>query len=191
MEAKEVKSFSKPTGYCFLSHTPEWIHNLFNNIIFNIVKLNNTEVPDDLWKSIFTVRENMLAILEKHYIKSKHYIFTNELIDGDPYDQRVYNSVVRLSEKMGVTMLSIVLHCDYKKLIKRIQSSKRRKVNKVTDPSYIKKKIAGKKLFVPNGALEIDNSNLSVKEVAKKIIDKVRNKKLVEASISSLERTRG
>ncbi|WP_168464144.1 hypothetical protein [Wolbachia endosymbiont of Ctenocephalides felis wCfeT] len=25
MEAKEVKSFSKPTGYCFLSHTPEWI----------------------------------------------------------------------------------------------------------------------------------------------------------------------
>ncbi|WP_168464322.1 hypothetical protein [Wolbachia endosymbiont of Ctenocephalides felis wCfeT] len=33
MEAKEVKSFSKPTGYCFLSHTPEWIHMFLERII--------------------------------------------------------------------------------------------------------------------------------------------------------------
>ncbi|WP_168464198.1 hypothetical protein [Wolbachia endosymbiont of Ctenocephalides felis wCfeT] len=40
LETKEVKSFSKPTGYCFLSHTPEWIlekkwHNL-RPLLFNI-----------------------------------------------------------------------------------------------------------------------------------------------------------
>lgn len=62
-------------------------NNLFNNIIFDIVKLQDAEVPDELWEKIFAVRKNVLAILEKHYIKSKHYIFTNELIEGDPYDR--------------------------------------------------------------------------------------------------------
>lgn len=41
----------------------------------------------------------MLAILEQYYIKSKHYIFINELIDGNPHDQKLYNSVVNLSKK--------------------------------------------------------------------------------------------
>ncbi|WP_246168437.1 leucine-rich repeat domain-containing protein [Wolbachia endosymbiont of Ctenocephalides felis wCfeT] len=39
MEAKEVKSFSKPTGYCFLSHTPEWIHEGVK-ILINFLKKN-------------------------------------------------------------------------------------------------------------------------------------------------------
>ncbi len=30
-------------------------------------------------KKIFTIRENMLAILEQYSTKSKHYIFINEL----------------------------------------------------------------------------------------------------------------
>ncbi len=126
-------------------------NNLFNNIEFDIVKLQDAEVPDDLWEKIFAVRENILAILEKHYVKSKHYIFTNELIEGDLYDQRLYNLVVNLS----------------------------------------------KKIFIPEGSLEIDNLNLSAKEIAKKIVEemkKEKNGKLIKTSVINhlkIESTRG
>ncbi len=172
-------------------------NNLFNNIIFDIVKLQDAEVPDDLWEKIFAVRENMLAILEKHYIKSKHYIFTNELIEGDSYDQRLYNSVVNLSKKMDMEILPVVLHCNNKELVKRVQSEERYQENKITDSDFAMKKIEGKRLFIPEGTLEIGNSNLSAKEVAEKIVEemkKEKNGKLIKASVTNhlkTERTRG
>lgn len=162
-------------------------NDLFNNIIFKVVKLKNSEVTDDLWGKIFTVRENMLAILEKHHIKSKHYIFTNELIEGDLYDQRIYNSVVGLSEKMGVEILPVVLYCNNKELVRRIQSKKRLQENKIVDLNFAMKRIKGKKLFVPEGSLEIDNSSLSSRKVAERIIKKVKSGgKLVKTSVNSL-----
>lgn len=168
-------------------------NNLFNNIIFKIVKLRNAEVTSELWEKIFAVRENMLSMLEKHYIESKHYIFTNELIDGDPYNQRLYNSVVNLSKKVGVEILPVVLHCNSEELVKRVQSEERYQENKTTDSDFAIKKIEGKRLFVPEGAFEIDNSNLSAKEVAKKIVEKIKGEKLVETSVTNnltTERTR-
>lgn len=163
-------------------------NNLFNNIIFDIVKLQNAEVPDDLWEKIFAVRENMLAILEKHYIKSKHYIFTNELIEGDSYDQRLYNSVVNLSKKMDMEILPVVLHCNNKELVKRVQSEERYQENKITDSDFAMKKIEGKRLFIPEGTLEIGNSNLSAKEVAKKLVEEMKeekNGKLIKISVTN------
>lgn len=165
-------------------------NNLFNNIIFNVVRLPSDEVPDELWESIFAVRENMLSILEKHYIKSKHYIFTNELIEGDSYDQRVYNSIVNLGNKMNAEILSVVLHCNREELIKRVQSEERKNEKKITDPEFLIKRIEGRKIFVPEGALEIDTSNLSEAEVAKQILKEVNSsKELVETSITSNPRT--
>ncbi|WP_341812839.1 MULTISPECIES: AAA family ATPase [unclassified Wolbachia] len=163
-------------------------NNLFNNIIFDIVKLQNAEVPDDLWEKIFAVRENILAILEKYYVKLKHYIFTNELIEGDPYDQKIYNSVINLSKKMGVKIFPVVLHCNNEELVKRVQSEERYQENKITDSDFAMKRIEGKRLFIPEGTLEIGNSNLSAKEVAKKIIEEMkeeRNGKLIKTSITN------
>ncbi|NEV49249.1 hypothetical protein EUZ93_01860 [Wolbachia pipientis] len=166
-------------------------NNLFNNIIFDIVKLQDAEVPDDLWEKIFAVRENMLAILEKHYI------FTNELIEGDSYDQRLYNSVVNLSKKMGVKIFPVVLHCNNEELVRRVQSEERHQENKITDSDFAMKKIEEKRLFIPEGTLEIGNSNLSAKEVAKKIVEemkKEKNGKLIKTSVTNhlkTERTRG
>lgn len=71
-------------------------NNLFNNIIFDIVA---DSCNDDLWEKIFVVKKNILAILAEHHIKSKHYIFTNELIEGDPYDKKTYDLIVNLSKK--------------------------------------------------------------------------------------------
>lgn len=143
-------------------------NNLFNNIIFDMIDFRNAEVTSEIWEEIFVIRENMLAILEKYHIESKHYIFTNELIKGDSYDQKVYNSVVNLSKKMNVEILSMVLYCNSGELVKRVQLKEREQERKITDSDFAMRRIKGKKLFAPQGSLGIDNSNLSAKEVAKK-----------------------
>ncbi|MDD9336811.1 MAG: hypothetical protein PV345_05955 [Wolbachia sp.] len=53
--------------------------------------INATVSSNNLWKKIFEVRQHALEILSKYYIKSKHYIFTNELIEDDSYDYNTYN----------------------------------------------------------------------------------------------------
>ncbi|MCA4773831.1 hypothetical protein [Wolbachia endosymbiont of Mansonella perstans] len=129
----------------------------------------------------------MLAVLGEHHIKSKHYIFTNELIDGDSYDKRIYSSMVNLGEKMGVEILPVVLHCDNEELIKRIESKKRYQEGKITDLDFAIKRTREKRLFVPEGSLEIDNSNLSAKEVAERIVKGMNNgEKLVKTSVNNL-----
>ncbi|MDN5247761.1 MAG: hypothetical protein QWI36_01305 [Wolbachia endosymbiont of Tyrophagus putrescentiae] len=149
-------------------------NNMFNDIIFNIVNLKGNNVPDNLWNSIFKVRENLLAILGKYHSKSKHYIFTNELIEGDCYDRKIYDSVVNLSNSMQVKMLPVVLHCsDIGELMKRIQFEERRQYNKITNLYYAMERTREKKLFIPPNALEIDNSNLSAEKVAKRIIEEM------------------
>ncbi|NSM56453.1 ATP-binding protein [Wolbachia endosymbiont of Atemnus politus] len=167
-------------------------NNLFNNIILGVVKLTNNKVINDLWEKIFAVRENMLAILGKYHIKSKHYIFTNELIDGDSYDQRVYSSMVNLGKEMSVEILPVVLHCNNEELVKHVQSKERYQENKIINSDFAMKRIEGKRLFVPEGSLEIDNSSLSAKEVAERIVEEMKGReKLIKTSINNLaKRTR-
>ncbi|MDG7053520.1 MAG: hypothetical protein LKM45_06665, partial [Wolbachia endosymbiont of Alcedoecus sp.] len=58
---------------------------------------------------------------------------------------------------------------------------------KITDSDFAIKRIRGKRLFVPEGSLEIDNSNLSAKEVAERIVKRMNNgKKLVNTSVNNL-----
>ncbi|WP_246228188.1 hypothetical protein [Wolbachia endosymbiont of Litomosoides brasiliensis] len=87
---------------------------------------------------------------------------------------------------MGVKILPVVLHCNSKELVERIQSEDRHQGNKITDPDFAIKKIEEKRLFIPKGAFEINNSELSAKGVAKKIADKIKNgKRLVETSVTN------
>ncbi|MDN5247728.1 MAG: AAA family ATPase [Wolbachia endosymbiont of Tyrophagus putrescentiae] len=160
-------------------------NTVFNDLIFNFVNLQNSIVPDDVWEQIFEVRKNVVRVLEKYYIKSKHYIFTNELLEGDTYDQRVYNLAVNLSKKINTQIFPVVLHCSHDELIKRIKlkSARNKNRNLVTDPNFTIKRIQEKKLLIPKDAFEIDNSTLSVKETVSKIIEEVKNRKLTVAFI--------
>jgi hypothetical protein len=105
--------------------------------------------------------------------------------------------VVNLSKKMGVKIFPVVLHCNNEELVRRVQSEERHQENKITDSDFAMKKIEGKRLFIPEGTLEIGNSNLSAKEVAKKIVEemkKEKNGKLIKTSVTNhlkTERTRG
>ncbi|WP_339045500.1 AAA family ATPase [Candidatus Mesenet endosymbiont of Agriotes lineatus] len=148
-------------------------NSMFNNIAFNLIDnelFTRREVPQELWDKIFEIRAVTLKIIEQYPTPSGNYIFTNELLEGDEYDMRVYNSIMSLSEKLKAKMLPIILNCSEDALKKRISSKERHKNKKITDVDFAISRIRGKKLFVPKDALEIDNSNLKPKEAAKIIM---------------------
>ncbi len=151
-------------------------NSMFSNIAFNMIDsqlFTKHEVPLELWDKIFEIRAVTLKIIEQYPIKSGNYIFTNELLEGDEYDMRVYNSVVDLSKRMQARMLPVVLHCSVDELKKRISSKERRKDQKITDVDFAMSRINGKKIFIPSNALEIDNSKLEPKEAAGMIINHI------------------
>ncbi|WP_339048308.1 AAA family ATPase [Candidatus Mesenet endosymbiont of Phosphuga atrata] len=152
-------------------------NSMFNNIAFNLIDnelFTRREVPQKLWDKIFEIRAVTLKIIEQYPTPSGNYIFTNELLEGDEYDMRVYNSIVSLSEKLKTKMLPIILNCSEDVLKERISSKERHKNKKITDVDFATSRIRGKKLFVPKGALEIDNSNLKPKEAAKIIMAHIK-----------------
>lgn len=152
-------------------------NSMFNNIAFNLVDselFTKREVPQELWDKIFEIRAVTLKIIEQYPTPSGNYIFTNELLEGDEYDMRIYDSIVSLSKKLKAKMLPVVLNCSEDTLKKRISSEERRKNKKITDVDFAISRIKEKKLFVPENALEIDNSNLKPKEAAKIIMAHIK-----------------
>ncbi|QEK89924.1 hypothetical protein CAI20_04460 [Wolbachia endosymbiont of Chrysomya megacephala] len=104
-------------------------------------------------------------------IDSKNYIFVDELIKNNDYNIRIYNSVVELSKKMSTKILPIVLRCNPLILQERTISKKQRKNRKVTNINSIK--FREEDLFVPQNAIEVENSNMSIKEVAEEIVSQM------------------
>lgn len=161
-------------------------NNMFNNLMLNVTDFYNAKIPDDLWEKNFSIRENTLAVFKEHHTESKCYTFTNELLDNDDYDQRVYKSVENFCNECGIKMFPVVLNCKIEELAKRMQSNHRIQNQKINSPEFEIKRIKGEKLLVPPGALEIDNSNLEPSETARIIIEgmKAINQNITLTSIT-------
>lgn len=69
---------------------------------------------------------------------------------------------------MSTKILPIVLRCNPLILQERTISKKQRKNRKVTNINSIK--FREEDLFVPQNAIEVENSNMSIKEVAEEIV---------------------
>ncbi|WP_168464837.1 hypothetical protein [Wolbachia endosymbiont of Ctenocephalides felis wCfeT] len=74
MEAKEVKSFSKPTGYCFLSHTPEWI--LLDNALSNLVQNFECEFREVKANTLKATADNFYENAESLITLAKNEVCT-------------------------------------------------------------------------------------------------------------------
>ncbi|WP_395462618.1 hypothetical protein [Wolbachia endosymbiont of Cantharis cryptica] len=111
----------------------------------------------------------MLQAIEAYPIHSKNYIFIDELIKNNDYSIKMYNSVVELSKRMDTKILPIVLKCDLPTLQRRIKLKRQRENKKIPNVSSIIEKFRTGNLFIPPSSIEIENSNMSIKEVAEEI----------------------
>ncbi|MGL9758763.1 MAG: AAA family ATPase [Wolbachia sp.] len=124
---------------------------------------------------IYGIVQIMLQAIESYPIHSKNYIFIDELMKNNDQNTRIYDSIVRLSKKMNTEILPVVLRCDLPTLQKRIALKKQRKNKKVTNINSMIEQLRTDNLFIPPSAIKIENSNMSIKEVAEEIVNQMHS----------------
>ncbi|APR99195.1 hypothetical protein [Wolbachia endosymbiont of Folsomia candida] len=168
------------------------LSNMINALIVNINLSNNphacsiydntferSQVQKEIQDRIYDIAQVMLKVIEAYPISSKNYIFIDELIKNNDHDIRMYNSIIKLSEKMNTEVLPIVLKCNLPTLQKRIELKMQRENRRLTSASNTAEKFKRKDLFIPPNAIEIENSNISIKEVAEEIVNQMQKFSLV------------
>ncbi|WCR58038.1 MAG: hypothetical protein PG980_000510 [Wolbachia endosymbiont of Ctenocephalides felis wCfeJ] len=146
--------------------------NLFNNAQVRSVYDNIFEydqIPKEVQDRMYNIAQIMLQAIEAYPVHSKNYIFIDELMQNSDYNVRMYNSVAELSRRMNTKILPVMLRCDLHTLQKRIKLKRQRENRRATNISGIIEKFRTRNLFIPPNAMEIENSNMSVKEVAEEI----------------------
>ncbi|NSM56253.1 AAA family ATPase [Wolbachia endosymbiont of Atemnus politus] len=146
--------------------------NFSNNIQIRSIYDNifeHDQIPKEVQDRMYNIAQIMLQAIEAYPIHSKNYIFIDELMKNSDYNMKMYNSVVELSKRMNTIILPIVLKCDLPTLQKRIKLKRQRENKKVTSINSIIEKFRAHNLFIPPNAIEIENSNMSIREVAEEI----------------------
>ncbi len=158
------------------------LSNMIDALIVNSNFSNNTQVcsiydnvfehnhiPKEVQDRIYNIAQIMLQAIEAYLIHSKNYIFIDELMKNNDHNTKMYNSVAELSKRMNTQILPIVLRCDLLTLQKRIKLKRQRENKKATNISSIIENFRTYDSFIPPNAIEIENSNMNIKEVAEKI----------------------
>lgn len=145
------------------------LSSMINAVIVSGLEYNQTS--KEARDRMYNTANVMLQAIEAYPIDSKNYIFVDELMKNNDYNIRIYNSIIELSKKMSTKILPIVLRCNPLVLQERTISKKQRKNRKVTNINSIK--FREEDLFVPQNAIEVENSNMSIKEVAEEIVSQM------------------
>ncbi|WP_353271692.1 hypothetical protein [Wolbachia endosymbiont (group A) of Nomada goodeniana] len=162
------------------------LSNMIDALIVNSKFYNNVQacsiydgvferdpIPKEVQDRIYGIMQIMLQVIENYPIHSKNYIFIDELMENNDQNMRMYDSIVRLSKKMGTEILPVVLRCDLLTLQKRIALKRQRKNRRVINVNNVIEKLRTNDSFIPPSAIEIENSNMSIKEVAQEIVNQI------------------
>ncbi len=162
------------------------LSNMINALIVNSKFYNNVQacsiydgvferdqIPKEVQDRIYGIMQIMLQVIENYPIHSKNYIFIDELMENNAQNMRMYDSIVRLSKKMNTEILPVGLRCDLPTLQKRIALKRQRKNRKVINLNSIVEKFRTDDLFIPPSAIEIENSDMRIKEVAQEIVNQM------------------
>ncbi|WP_264723340.1 AAA family ATPase [Wolbachia endosymbiont (group A) of Sphecodes monilicornis] len=162
------------------------LSNMIDALIVNSKFYNNVQacsiydgvferdpIPKEVQDRIYGIMQIMLQVIENYPIHSKNYIFIDKLMENNDQNMRMYDSIVRLSKKMGTEILPVVLRCDLLTLQKRIALKRQRKNRRVINVNNVIEKLRTNDSFIPPSAIEIENSNMSIKEVAQEIVNQM------------------
>lgn len=105
-----------------------------NNPIFGLVETDGqTPLPASIWDQIQKVREAVLDTIATLSRANSSFIFTYVGIDGDPYDRRSYELMLRAAEKRNAMFVPVRLICSETELARRIIMPERKDKLKESD----------------------------------------------------------
>ena len=151
-------------------------NHLVNNVIFSLIDPDGkTKLPPKVWENILQVRAAVLDTIRHLAKPGRSFIFTNELLEGDPRDWDVFLETAQLARDRGAAFLPVRLTISPDELARRVVSPGRAERLKEIDAEASLKKARECEVLKPKGysCLEIDVTDAKPEDVAGRIIGRL------------------
>jgi hypothetical protein len=109
---------------------------------------------------------------------ARSFILTNELIEGDDGDEKVFEEVRALATARGAVFLPVRLLISPEELARRVVSPQRRALLQSWDPEEALRMARGHQVYTPTDVdyFELEVTNLSPADAAAQILAEVRHR---------------
>ena len=148
-------------------------NHLINNPIFKVVNADGiTPLPPGIWDKVKGVRELVYEAIRELSPPDISFVFTIELFESSPGDQRAFVDLERLATDRGSLFVPVRLLCDVEELSRRVVDPARGQMMKSISPDLARKKSATETVLNSNhpNTLTIDVTQKSARESADAIL---------------------
>jgi hypothetical protein len=148
-------------------------NHLLNNPIFTLVRQDgSTPFPPEVWLRVRDVRNAVLETLATLAPRDLSFIFTNELVEGDPDDRLAVDRLLAASRRREARYIPVRMLCEGEELARRVVGEDRRRNLKSTCPDRARRRAAEDTVLLTGcpGELTIDVTRLLPEDSALAII---------------------
>lgn len=132
-------------------------------------------MPAEVWQNITIIRDVVFDTITTLSPSDYSFIFTNELIEGNETDLKIYRKIETIAAQRGSNFLPVRLICEVDELCKRVISEERKINHKMIDANSARQQFSKSKVLTPNhpNTLTLDVTNLSAKQAADVILKRL------------------
>jgi ribose 1,5-bisphosphokinase PhnN len=144
-----------------------------NNVIFALVDPDGiTPLVPAVWEKVSRVRLAVLETVRDLGKPGRTFIFTNELLEGVPRHNEVFEDLRRTSAERGARLCTIRLQIDPEEAARRATCPGRAEAFKEIDPNEARRKAREAIVLRPQGlvTLNLDVTHLTPDQAAERIL---------------------
>jgi hypothetical protein len=154
-------------------------NHFINNVVFSLIDTDgNGPLPSRVWENVRKVRSTVFDTIRYLSKPGRSFILTNELIEGDDGDEKVFEEVRALAAAREAVFLPVRLLISPEELARRVVSPQRRALLKSWDPEEALRMAREHQVYIPKDVdyFELDVTNLSPADAAEQILAEVRHR---------------
>jgi len=155
------------------------IHNhLINNSLFTAINADGvTPLPKGIWPKILKIRQVVYEVIRELSPPDLSFIFTVQLIEGDPLDVQAFADLVELAAARQALLVPVRLVCEVDELCRRVVNPSRAAMLKQISADSTRKTVANKSVLSPQhpNLQTLDVSHMSARESATVILQAIES----------------
>ncbi len=152
-------------------------NHFINNVVLGLIEPDGvTPLEPEVWVNIRKVRAVVLETILHHAKPGRSFVFTNELLEGEPLAEQACEDIARVAHARGATYLPVRLLITPEELVLRVASPERVSKLKEVDTEAALRKAQTRQVFTPlnHECLDIMVTDLTPNQAAEEIALHVR-----------------
>jgi hypothetical protein len=154
-------------------------NHFINNVVFRLIDTDGIgPLPPRVWEHVGKVRSIVFDTIRYLSRPERNFVLTNELIEGDAEDEKVFQEVRALATARGAAFLPVRLLIAPEELAQRVVSPQRQALLKSRDPHEALRMAREHQVYIPKDVdyFELDVTKLLPADAAEQILAEIRHR---------------